>query len=543
MAKQLLFKEDARSELLKGVKILTKAVKTTLGPKGRHVVIDKGNNKPMITKDGVTVAKDIFLEDPYQNIGAQMLKDVASRTAEVAGDGTTTATILAEAIFKRGLKNITAGFDPMGIKRGIDKSVKIVVEALKEMSITVDEEEQIAQVATISANGDSTIGDIIAETMERVGKDGTIKVEQSQTIETTLDVVEGMQFNNGYLSPYFVTDQETMQAKLSDVSLLLCDQKISNLQELLPILKAVSTDGKPLLIIAEDIEGEALATLVVNRLRGTLNVCAIKAPGFGDNRKNILEDIAILTGATLVSPDSGIKLENATIEMLGKAKSVIVSKNTTIITEGIGTSEKINNRVTQIRKQITEAKDEHEQGKLMERLSKLASGVAIIKVGASTEIELREKYDRFDDALHATKAAVEEGIVPGGGVALIRAKESLDKVTFDNDDENYGKDIIKTALMSPLKQLCKNAGVESSLISQGIFERDTNFGYNFNTDKYEDMFKSGIIDPTKVTRSAIQNAASIAGLMLTTEVVITNIPSDSSVPQPQAIPPGEMPIY
>ncbi len=523
-AKQLSFSEDARKSLLTGVEKLSRAVKATLGPKGRNVVIDKKFGSPTVTKDGVTVAKEIELDDPYENMGAQMVREVASKTSDVAGDGTTTATVLAEAVFREGLKNVTSGANPMGLKRGIDKAVEKIVADLTRISKSVEDREQIAQVATISANGDATIGKIIADAMDKVGKDGTITVEEAKSIETTLDVVEGMQFDKGYLSPYFVTNNEAMECILEDCIILIYEKKISSLQDLLPLLQSVSKQGKPLLIIAEDVEGEALATLVVNKLRGTLTVCAVKAPGFGDRRKAMLEDIAILTGGTCISEDLGIKLENVTSDQLGKAKRVTVDKENTTIVEGSGSQESIAGRVKLIRRQIEETTSDYDREKLQERLAKLAGGVAVINVGAATETEMKEKKARVEDALHATRAAVEEGIVAGGGVALIRAGKSLDSLKLEDDDENIGVSIIKRALTEPLKQLAANAGLEGAVIVKEVQSRKGNEGYDVAHDRFTDMLKAGVLDPTKVTRTALQNAASIAGLLLTTECLITEIP-------------------
>ncbi len=531
-AKQLQFSEEARRSLLAGVEKLSKAVKATLGPKGRNVVLDKKFGSPTVTKDGVTVAKEIELEEPYENMGAQMVREVASKTSDIAGDGTTTATVLAEAVFKQGLKNVAAGASPMGLKRGIDKAVEALTVQLSKLSVPVEDRDQIAQVATISANGDKTIGDIIADAMDKVGKDGTITVEEAKSIETTLDVVEGMQFDKGYLSPYFVTDQENMEAVLEDAMILIHEKKISNLQDLLPLLQNVAKQGKPLLIIAEDVEGEALATLVVNRLRGTLNCCAVKAPGFGDRRKAMLEDIAILTGGTCITEDLGIKLENVEVSQLGKAKRVTIDKENTVIVEGGGTQKAITGRVNLIRKQIEETTSDYDREKLQERLAKLAGGVAVINVGAATETEMKEKKARVEDALHATRAAVEEGIVPGGGVALIRACAALDKVKGGDEDEKVGIDIVRRALTEPLRQLCLNGGKEAALTVQEVENAKGNVGYNVATDEMVDMMKAGILDPTKVTRSALQNASSIAGLMLTTEALITEVPEKEPPPPP-----------
>ena len=522
-AKQLRFDEEARKSLLTGVEKLSRAVKATLGPKGRNVVLDKKFGSPTVTKDGVTVAKEIELEEPYENMGAQMVREVSSKTSDIAGDGTTTATVLAEAIFKRGLKSVTAGSNPMAIKRGIDKAVEAVVKELAKLSKSVEDRGQIAQVATISANSDSDIGKIIADAMDKVGKDGTITVEEAKSIETTLDVVEGMQFDKGYLSPYFVTDNEAMEAILDDCLILIHEKKITSLQDLLPLLQNVAKQGKPFLIIAEDVEGEALATLVVNKLRGTLTVCAVKAPGFGDRRKAMLEDIAILTGGTCITEDLGIKLDSVTTDQLGKAKRVTIDKENTTIVEGAGSQKAIAGRVKQIRRQIEETTSDYDREKLQERLAKLAGGVAVINVGAATETEMKEKKARVEDALHATRAAVEEGIVAGGGVALIRASSALNSLRVKGD-EKIGVSIIRDAITEPLRQLATNAGLEGSVVVKEVAAQKGNEGCNVDSGDYVDMLKAGIIDPTKVTRSALQNAASIAGLMLTTECLVTEIP-------------------
>ena len=495
----------------------------TLGPKGRNVVLDKKFGSPTVTKDGVTVAKEIELEDPYENMGAQMVREVASKTSDTAGDGTTTATVLAEAIYREGLKNVTSGASPISIQRGINKAVEAAVDQLAKISKKVKDKEEIKQVATVSANWDTTIGEIIADAMDKVGKDGTITVEEAKSIETTLDVVEGMQFDKGYLSPYFVTNAETMEAKLEDAYILNYEKKISSLKDLLPILEKVAKTGKPLLIIAEEVEGEALATLVVNKLRGTINVCAVKAPGFGDRRKSMMEDIAVLTGGKCITEDLGIKLESIGLEDLGRAKSIVVDKENTTIVEGYGKSSDIQGRVNQIRRQIEETTSDYDREKLQERLAKLAGGVAVINVGAATETEMKEKKARVEDALHATRAAVEEGIVAGGGVALIRCISAIETVKGANDDEQIGVDIIKRAVEGPLRSLAANAGVEGSLIVQEVKKRKGNEGYNVATGEYEDLVKAGVVDPKKVTRSALQNAASIAGLLLTTECLITEL--------------------
>jgi chaperonin GroEL len=529
-AKQLVFDEQARQALLKGVQKLARAVVATLGPKGRNVVIDKKFGSPTVTKDGVTVAKEIELEDPYENMGAQMVREVASKTSDAAGDGTTTATVLAEAIYREGLKYVTSGASPINIQRGINKAVAAAVEQLAKISKKVKDKEEIKQVATVSANWDTNIGEIIADAMDKVGKDGTITVEEAKSIETTLDVVEGMQFDKGYSSPYFVTNAETMEAKLEDAYILNYEKKITNLKDLLPILEKVAKTSKPLLIIAEEVEGEALATLVVNKLRGTINVCAVKAPGFGDRRKSMMEDIAVLTGGKCITEDLGIKLESIGLEDLGRAKSIVVDKENTTIVEGAGKSSEIQGRVNQIRRQIEETTSDYDREKLQERLAKLAGGVAVINVGAATESEMKEKKARVEDALHATRAAVEEGIVPGGGVALIRCIAAIETVKGDNDDEKIGVDIIKRAVEGPLRSLAANAGVEGSLIVQEVKKRKGNEGYNVATGEYEDLVKAGVVDPKKVTRSALQNAASIAGLLLTTECLITDAPEKEKAP-------------
>src|SRR5687767_10871125 len=530
-AKQLIFDETARQALLKGVNKLAKAVAATLGPKGRNVVLDKKFGSPTVTKDGVTVAKEIELEDPYENMGAQMVREVASKTSDAAGDGTTTATVLAEAIYREGLKFVTAGASPIGIQRGIQNAVDAAVEQLAKISKKVKDKEEIKQVASVSANWDDTIGEIIADAMDKVGKDGTITVEEAKSIETTLDVVEGMQFDKGYLSPYFVTNAEAMEAKLDEAYILNYEKKISSLKDLLPILERVAKLGKPLLIIAEDVEGEALATLVVNKLRGTLNVCAVKAPGFGDRRKAMMEDIAILTGGKFISEDLGIKLENIQVEDLGRAKSIVIDKENTTIVEGSGKSSEIQGRVNQIRRQIEETTSDYDREKLQERLAKLAGGVAIIHVGAATETEMKEKKARVEDALHATRAAVEEGIVPGGGVALLRCLPAIAALKLEEADEQIGADIVKRAIEAPLRMLAQNAGVEGSLIVQEVKKRKGNEGYNVATGEYVDLVKAGVVDPKKVTRSALQNASSIAGLLLTTECLVTELPEkDKPVP-------------
>ncbi len=522
-AKQLLFEENARHAILRGVEKLSRAVKATLGPAGRNVVIDKKFGSPTITKDGVSVAKEIELEDPYENIGAQLVREVASKTSDIAGDGTTTATVLAEAIYREGLKNVTAGANPTVLRRGIDKAVTAIVDELARISKKVKDKEEIKQVATVSANWDHTIGEIIADALDKVGKDGTVTVEEAKTIETTLEVVEGMQFDKGYLSPYFVTNAEDLEAVLENAYILLHEKKISSLKDLLPLLEKVAKSGKPLLIIAEEVEGEALATLVVNKLRGTLQVAAVKAPGFGDRRKAILEDIAVLTGGKLFTEDLGIKLENVGIEDLGRAKRIVIDKENTTIIEGAGKGNDISGRVSQIRRQIEETTSDYDKEKLQERLAKLAGGVAVINVGAATETELKEKKARVEDALHATRAAIEEGIVPGGGVALIRAQKAIDKLEL-KDEELIGAQIIRRAIEEPLRTLVTNAGGEGSVVVNEVKNRKGNEGYNVATGEYVDLIKAGVVDPTKVTRSALQNSASIAGLLLTTEAVITELP-------------------
>jgi len=529
MAKQILFEEDARSRILKGVETLAKSVKVTLGPRGRNVLIDKKFGAPTMTKDGVTVAKEIELEDAFENIGAQMVKEVASKTSDSAGDGTTNATTLAEAVYRQGLKSVTAGENPIYLKRGIDKAVAAGVGALQELSNPVKDREEIKSVATVSANWDTEIGEIIADAMDKVGKDGTITVEEAKSIETTLDVVEGMQFDKGYLSPYFCTNMDSMEAILDDAYILIHEKKISNLQDLLPLLQSVSKTGKPLLIIAEDVEGEALATLVVNKIRGTLNIAAVKAPGFGDRRKAMLEDIAILTGGKFLSEDLGIKLENVQVEDLGTAKRVTIDKENTTIVEGAGSAADIQGRVKQIRNQIEETSSDYDREKLQERLAKLAGGVAVINVGAATEPEMKEKKARVEDALHATRAAVEEGIVPGGGVALLRMAKAIEALDL-KDEEAIGANIVRRAIEAPLRQLCENAGVEGSLIVQRVLESEGNNGYNVATGEYVDLVSQGVVDPTKVTRTALQNAASVAGLLLTTEAVITDLPEKNPAP-------------
>ncbi len=536
MAKQITYGNDSRQAVLRGVNRLADAVKVTLGPKGRNVVLDKKFGSPVITKDGVTVAKEIDLKDPLENMGAQMVREVASKTSDVAGDGTTTATVLAQAIYREGIKNVTAGANPMDIKRGIEKAVAAVVEELKKLSKPV-KGKMIAQVGTISANNDETIGDIIAEAMEKVGKDGVITVEEAKTLETSLDVVEGMQFDRGYLSPYFVTDPERMEVALENALILIHEKKISSMKDLLPVLEQVAKLGKPLLIIAEDVEGEALATLVVNKLRGTLQVAAVKAPGFGDRRKAMLEDIAILTGGKAITEDLGIKLENLKLDDLGKAKKITIDKDNTTIIEGAGTAKTIEGRVKQIRTQVEETTSDYDREKLQERLAKLVGGVAVIKVGAATETEMKEKKARVEDAMHATKAAVEEGIVPGGGVALLRAQKALDSLKA-KDDEAVGVAIVRRALEEPLRQIAGNAGFEGAVVVAKVREMKAEEGFNALTDEYENLVEAGVIDPTKVVRSALQNAASIASLLLTTEALVSEIPEDKEEKAPMG---GGMP--
>jgi chaperonin GroEL len=525
-AKIIIHSEQARRAILKGVNTLAEAVKVTLGPKGRNVVLDRKFGSPTITKDGVTVAKEIELEDHLENIGAQMVREVASKTSDVAGDGTTTATVLAQAIFREGLKTVAAGANPMALQRGIQKATARVVEEIERMSKPV-KGDAIAQVGTISANGDSTIGELIAEAMEKVGKDGVITVEEAKTMQTELDVVEGMQFDRGYLSPYFVTNPERMEAVLENVLILIHEKKIAALRDLLPLLETVAREGKPLLIIAEDVEGEALATLVVNKLRGTLNACAVKAPGFGDRRKAMLQDIATLTNAKVISEDLGIKLESIKLEDLGHAKRIVIDKENTTIIEGAGKQSDIEGRVKQLRAQVEETSSDYDREKLQERLAKLVGGVAIIKVGAATETELKEKKARVEDAMHATRAAVEEGIVPGGGVAFIRAQKALDGLDVVDEDERIGVQIVRRALEEPLRQIVNNAGHEGAIVVEKVrAEKNVNFGFNAATEEYGDMIKAGVIDPAKVTRTALQNAASIASLLLTTEAVIAEAPED-----------------
>ena len=521
MAKQLKFDVAARESLMKGVDKLANAVKVTLGPKGRNVMIARSFGAPNVTKDGVTVAKEVELEDAYENLGAQMAKEVANKTSDAAGDGTTTATVLAQAITREGLKNVAAGANPMDIKRGMDAAVNAVITEVGKMAVKINGKEHIAQVATISANNDPEIGELLANAMEKVGNDGVITIEESKTAETVLDVVEGMQFDRGYLSPYFVTNTDSMEVALENPYIFLYDKKISTMKDLLPMLEHVAKQGKSLLIIAEDVDGEALATLVVNKMRGTLKVAAVKAPGFGDRRKAMLEDIAILTGGMLVSEDTGAKLEDAPVTVLGKAKSITITKDNTTIVEGAGDAASIKGRIGQIKKQIEATTSDYDREKLQERLAKLAGGVAVIKVGAATEVEMKEKKDRVDDAMHATRAAVEEGIVPGGGVALIRAEKAIDALKFDNADQKTGAAIIRRAIEEPLRQIVQNAGLEGSVVVNKVKEGKDGFGYNAKTDTYEDLIKAGVIDPAKVTRTALKNAASIASMILTTDCVIT----------------------
>ena len=530
MAKQLKFDVAARESLMKGVDKLANAVKVTLGPKGRNVMIARSFGAPNVTKDGVTVAKEVELEDAYENLGAQMAKEVANKTSDAAGDGSTTATVLAQAITREGLKNVAAGANPMDIKRGMDAAVDAVIKEIGKMAVKINGKEHIAQVATISANNDPEIGDLLANAMEKVGNDGVITIEESKTADTVLDVVEGMQFDRGYLSPYFVTNTDSMEVSLENPYILLYDKKISTMKDLLPMLEHVAKQGKSLLIIAEDVDGEALATLVVNKMRGTLKVAAVKAPGFGDRRKAMLEDIAILTGGMLVSEDTGAKLEDAPVTVLGQAKSITITKDNTTIVEGAGDAASIKGRIGQIKKQIETTTSDYDREKLQERLAKLAGGVAVIKVGAATEVEMKEKKDRVDDAMHATRAAVEEGIVPGGGVALIRAEKAIDSLKFDNDDQKTGAAIIRRAIEEPLRQIVQNAGLEGSVVVNKVKEGKDAFGYNAKTDTYEDLIKAGVIDPAKVTRTALKNASSIASMILTTDCVIT----EKKEPKPAA---------
>jgi chaperonin GroEL len=530
-AKKIKFKDDARQKILKGVQILASAVKVTLGPKGRNVVLDKSYGSPQITKDGVTVAKEIELEDKHENMGAQMVKEVANKTADKAGDGTTTATILAEAIYSEGLKNVTAGANPMDLKKGIEKAVIEVVSELTKLSKPIKNTKEITQVATISANGDKEIGEIIAKAMESVGKDGTITVEEAKGFETTLEVVKGMNFDRGYVSSYFVTNPEKLEAELDDAYILIYEKKISGMKEFLPILQASAETGKPLLILAEDIEGEALATLVVNRLRAGLKICAVKSPGFGDRRKSMLEDIAIITGGEFISEDLGIKLENVTLDMLGKVKKAIIKKDDTILVDGLGNKDKIQKRIDLIKSQIQDSDSDYDKEKLQERLAKLTGGVAVIRVGGATELEVKEKKDRVDDAQHATKAAVEEGILPGGGIAFLRTLKALDKLIASlQGDEKIGAEIIKKSLSYPIRQIAENAGAEGSLVVQKVLQMKATEGYDASNDTYVDMYEKGIVDPTKVVRCTIQFAASIAALMLTTEAIITEEEQEKETP-------------
>ncbi len=531
-AKQVKFGDDARVRIMHGVNILANAVKVTLGPKGRNVVLEKSFGAPTVTKDGVSVAKEIELKDKFENMGAQMVKEVASKTSDVAGDGTTTATVLAQAMVREGLKAVAAGMNPMDLKRGIDKAVDAAIENLKGVSKPCSTNKEIAQVGTISANADDSIGNIIAEAMEKVGKEGVITVEEGKSLQNELDVVEGMQFDRGYLSPYFINNQQGQNVELEDPYILLHDKKVSNIRDLLPVLEAVAKAGKPLLIIAEDVEGEALATLVVNTIRGIIKVCAVKAPGFGDRRKAMLQDIAILTGATVISEEVGLSLEKATLNDLGNAKKVVVAKEDTTIIDGAGTPEEIKGRCEQIRGQVEETTSDYDREKLQERLAKLAGGVAVIKVGAATEVEMKEKKARVEDALHATRAAVEEGIVPGGGVALVRALNAIKNLKGANHDQDVGVDIARRAMEEPLRQIVANAGAEASVVLHNVADNEGNYGYNAATDEYGDMVEMGILDPTKVVRIALQNAASIAGLMITTEAMVAEEPKDEKAAAP-----------
>jgi chaperonin GroEL len=539
-AKQLLFDDAARNAILRGVSMLTDAVKATLGPKGRNAILDKKFGAPTITKDGVTVAKEIELKDPWENMGAQLVREVASKTSDVAGDGTTTATVLAHAIYREGIKNVAAGANPMDIKRGIEKAVEVVIEELKKLSKPVQEKKEIAQVGTISANNDSSVGELIAEAMDKVGKDGVITVEEAKSMQTTLDVVEGMQFDRGYISPYFITDPERMECTLEDVFILIHEKKISSMKDLLPILEQIAKMGKPLVIIAEEVEGEALATLVVNKLRGTLQVCAVKAPGFGERRKAMLEDIAVLTGGTMISEDLGIKLENVKLTDLGRAKKINVDKENTTIVEGAGDPAKIEGRVKQIKAQVDETTSDYDREKLQERLAKLVGGVAVINVGAATETEMKEKKARVEDALNATRAAVEEGIVPGGGVAFLRCLSALKALKLD-EDQQVGVETIRKALEEPIKQIVDNAGLEGAVVVEKVkHSKEINYGFDADKEEYVDMIKAGIIDPTKVTRYALQNAASVAALMLTTAVMVTDFPEEEKAPKMPGGMGGEM---
>ena len=539
-AKQLAFDESARNQIKNGVDALANAVKVTLGPKGRNVVLDKKFGAPTITKDGVTVAKEIELEDPYENMGAQMVKEVASKTSDVAGDGTTTATILAQAIYREGLKNVAAGRNPMALKRGVEKAVEAVVDRLQSVSRETSEKTEIAQVASISANNDGEIGNLIADAMEKVGKDGVITVEEAKSLETTLDVVEGMQFDRGYLSPYFVTDPDRMETVLEDVYILIHEKKISALKDLVPMLERVAQQGRPFLIIAEDVEGEALATIVVNKIRGTIRGAAVKAPGYGDRRTEMLEDLAVLTNGRVISEDLGIKLENVNLNDLGQAKRVVIDKDNTTVIEGAGSTEAIQGRINQIRRQVEDTTSDYDREKLQERLAKLAGGVAVINVGAATEIEMKEKKARVEDAMHATRAAVEEGIVAGGGVALVRATSALDDVSLEDETEQVGVDIVRRALEEPLRQIAHNAGQEDSVILAKVKDEADSVGYDALRDEFNDMFSAGVIDPTKVVRVALQNASSIAGLMITTEALVADIPEKEAPPMPAGPPGGEM---
>ena len=538
MAKLIVYDADARAGLKAGVDKLANAVKVTLGPKGRNVILEKKFGAPTVTKDGVSVAKEIELDDPIENMGAQMVREVASKTSDVAGDGTTTATVLAQAIYREGLKNVTAGANPMDLKRGIDLAVIKVIEYLKSVSKDVEGRNEIAQVGSISANNDKSIGELIADAMEKVGKDGVITVEESKSAETVLEVVEGMQFDRGYISPYFVTDTESMETVLEDPFILIHDKKISAMKDLLPVLEKVAQQGKAMVIIAEDLEGEALATLVVNKIRGTLKVAAVKAPGFGDRRKAMLEDIAVLTNGTVISEEQGYKLENATLEYLGRAKKVVIDKDNTTIVEGAGKTENIKKRINEIKAQIDKSTSDYDKEKLQERLAKLSGGVAVLKIGASTEIEMKEKKARVEDALHATRAAVEEGIVAGGGVALVRASNVLDKLKGENPDQNTGIQIVQKALEEPLKQIVENAGIEGSVVLWKVKEGKDDFGFNAATEKYENLIKAGVIDPTKVTRTALENAASVSSLLITTEAVVYE--KKEKEPAMPAMPPGGM---
>ncbi|NOZ24652.1 MAG: chaperonin GroEL [Nitrospirae bacterium] len=541
-AKQLFFDEEARHAILKGVTTLTDAVKATLGPKGRNVIIDRKFGAPNITKDGVTVAKEIELKDPFENMGAQLVREVASKTSDAAGDGTTTATVIAYALYREGMKNVTAGSNPMDLKRGIEKAVEAAVEELKKMSKPVQDKKEIAQVGTISANNDPSIGELIADAMDKVGKDGVITVEEAKSMATTLDIVEGMQFDRGYISPYFITDPERMECNLEDAYILIHDKKISSMRDLIPLLEQIAKMGKPLLILAEDVEGEALATLVVNKLRGTLQICAVKAPGFGDRRKAMLEDIAILTGGTVISEDIGMKLENVKISDLGRAKKISVDKENTTIVEGAGDTASIQGRIKQIKTQMEETTSDYDREKLQERLAKLAGGVAVINVGAATETEMKEKKARVEDALHATRAAVEEGIIPGGGVALLRCIPAIDSLNLEGDQQ-VGVSIVRKALEEPIKQIVANAGLEGAIIVEKVKDsKEKNYGFDAQSEKFTDMIEAGIIDPTKVTRTALQNAASVASLMLTTEVMVTEIP-EKEEKMPAGMPGGGMDMY